>query len=80
MADPKVFGTSDLKFASFLKAAQVPFIDCVDSPDGSRKKFLFEAVAGMRDLKAMYYGRRVDSLAALTLFDEFEALKAMTFM
>jgi len=72
------FRTSDIKFAAFLKAAKVPFLDVVD--DGTRKVFVFETGAGIRDLRKQYFSRQPDTLASLTLFDEFDALKILTHM
>ena len=82
MADPTgadKFKTSDIKFAAFLKAAAVPFLGCDDSPGGKRKVFLFENVEGLRQLRQQFFSRTPDSLATLTVFNEFDALKSFTY-
>lgn len=71
------FKTSDIKFAAFLKAAGVPFLDCVDG--GQRKVFLFENVPGLRDLRKQFFGRAPDKLASLSLFNEYDALKSLVY-
>lgn len=76
MADDKHFKTASLKFAAFLKAAGVPFVDCVPADEG-RKEFLFEPGPGLRDLRRQFYSRQSDSLASLLLFEEYEALRAL---
>ena len=77
--DSGQFKTSDIKFAAFLKAAGVVFIDCVDDTDGRRKVFLFEEGPGLRDLRKQFFARKPDSLASLDLFNEYDALKSLTF-
>lgn len=74
------FKTSDIKFAAFLKAAGVPFIDCVkENGGGGRKVFLFENTPGLRDLRKQFFARQPDSLSSLSLFNEYDALKSLTF-
>lgn len=76
----KHFKTSDIKFAAFLKAAGVQFIDCVsEEGNASRKVFLFEYVPGLRLLRAQFFGSQPDSLASLSLFNEYDALKSLTY-
>jgi len=80
MAEKEPFKTSDIKFAAFLKAAAVPFLGVEDAEDGGRRKvFQFENTDGLRELRHQFFSRRPDSLASLTLFDEYDALKAYTF-
>ncbi len=79
--DPKAgeaFKTSDIKFAAFLKAAAVPFLGCEDA-DGGRKVFLFENIEGLRGLRQQFFSRQPDSLATLTVFNEYDALKSYTY-
>jgi|APSaa5957512535_1039671.scaffolds.fasta_scaffold678421_2 hypothetical protein len=77
--DDKHFKTADIKFAAFLKAAQVPFVDCVDEDGGKRKVFLFEVTPGLRPLRRQFFARQPDSLASLTLFNEYDALKSLIY-
>lgn len=79
MAD-QTFKTSDIKFAAFLKAAAVPFLGVENAEEGGRRKvFLFENTEGLRELRHQFFSRKPDSLASLSLFDEYDALKAYTF-
>ena len=84
MPDEKdnAFKTSDIKFAAFLKAAAVPFLGCEGDSgdrDGRRKVFLFENVDGLRELRQQFFSRQPDSLATLTVFNEYDALKSYTY-
>lgn len=78
MADGQ-FKTSDIKFAAFLKAAGVPFLDCLSEDGGQRKVFVFENGPGLRDLRKQFFGRMPDKLASLSLFNEYDALKSLTY-
>lgn len=69
------FQTSDTKLAAFLKAAGVPFLECVNL--GPRHAFVFERVEGIRALKNQFFARVPDSLASLSLFNEYDALMAL---
>ena len=83
---PTEFRTSDLYFAAFLKVSAVPFIDCrkerESGGDGKRVFFYFEKGEGspIRDLKAVYFGRKPVKVAPLTFVNEIQALKALTHM
>lgn len=82
MAEPTTgekFKTSDIKFAAFLKAAAVPFLGVEDDDGGRRKVFLFENIEGLRGLRQQFFSRQPDSLATLTVFNEYDALKSYTF-
>ncbi len=75
----EAFKTSDIKFAAFLKAAAVPFLGCEDDDGGRRKVFLFENIEGLRQLRQQFFSRQPDSLATLTVFNEYDALKSYTY-
>lgn len=72
------FHTSDIKFSAFLKASGVEFLRCFSQ--GPRKVFVFVNVPELEDLRNDYFARKPSPFSALTLFDEFDALKSLTHM
>lgn len=74
---PKMYKTSDLYYAAYLKVALVPFVEAVRESNG-RVVFIFEMVEGLRDLKNQFYSRTAH-VPAMTYADEIKAMKALTF-
>ena len=71
------YSTSDLYFASFLKAACVPFIGA--ERDRRKVVFIFERTEAIRDLKKEYFNRSA-KICALSFVDEIRNLKSLTYM
>ena len=71
------YSTSDLYFASYLKAAGVSFLNA--EKEGRKVVFVFERVDSIRDLKQEYFNRTA-KISALTFVDEIRNLKSLTYM
>ncbi len=76
MDEDGMYRTSDLYYASFLKAAGVPFQGAV--LEGALVFFIFERVDGLRDLKNGYYNRSAQ-VSALDFAEAVKALKPLLF-
>lgn len=71
------YRTSDLYFAAFLKVALVPFQGTVK--EGPRVYFLFENVAGMRDLRDQFFNKTA-KIVARDYADEIRTMKTLLHM
>jgi hypothetical protein len=70
------FKTSDLYFAAYLKASQVPLLE-TERKD-RQVIFVFDNSLNMiKDLKTQYYNR-TSKLPALTYADEIRSMKSLT--
>jgi hypothetical protein len=70
------YRTSDVYYAAYLKVAGVPFLGT--EREGNRVYFLFEAIEGLKDLKAQYFNRTA-KVSALNFADEIRSMKTMTY-
>jgi len=68
------YRTSDLYFAAYLKAIDVPFLEAARS--GSKTYFVFENVDELREHKNNYFSGRGE-VSALTLTNEIRNLKRL---
>lgn len=72
-----LYKTSDLYYAAYLKVARVPFKGT--EKEGTRVIFIFEAIPGLRDLKAAFFNRS-GMVPALSYSEEVKVMKTLTFM
>jgi len=70
------YRTSDLYFAAYLKASQVPLVET----ERQRKKIVFvfdDSLNSVKDLKTQFFNRQA-KIPALTFVDEIRAMKSLT--
>jgi len=68
------YRTSDLYFAAYLKAIDIPFMEAVRQ--GSKTYFVFANQGDMRERKNDYFSGRAQ-VSALTLTNEVRTLKRL---
>ena len=74
---PRLYKTSDLYYAAYLKVAGVPFLE--PQREGSRVIFVFEDSDNIHDLKQQYFSR-TSKVPALSYADEIRLMKSLTHM
>jgi hypothetical protein len=72
-----IYKTSDLYFASFLKAKGI-ILQATEKND-YKVTFLFQDDGSIKDLKKEYFNRQA-TITALDLVDEIRSMKSLTYM